>query len=297
MKDIILIYNPKAGDTYFRFSLDRFIEIFSEKEYEIRIFRSRRVGDMAEYLKQCNLSLTQAIFVAGGDGTINEVVNAMMEMDCKIPVGVIPAGTDNAFAKSLGFGNDLEENLQALSAMIPMAVDVARVNGRYFVNVCSAGSFASLVNISSDMKNSMGRMAYWVKGMGVLSKIHKMNLCIEVDGVQYEDQFIFFMIINARLRRQDRETIRQKLSDGKYDLIAVKIGGLSNIARVMMQVVKKEPIQEKDILYLRGTDFKISLKDEDDSPNIPTEIDGEKGCSLPMRVQVLKEAMTFFINP
>ncbi len=297
MKDIILIYNPKAGDTYFRFSLDRFIEIFSEKEYEIRIFRSRRVGDMAEYLKQCNLSLTQAVFVAGGDGTINEVVNAMMEMNYKIPVGVIPAGTDNAFAKSLGFGNDLEENLQALSAMIPMAVDVARVNGRYFVNVCSAGSFASLVNISSDMKNSMGRMAYWVKGMGVLSKIHKMNLCIEVDGVQYEDQFIFFMIINARLRRQDRETIRQKLSDGKYDLIAVKIGGLSNIARVMMQVVKKEPIQEKDILYLRGTDFKISLKDEDYNINIPTEIDGEKGCSLPMKVQVLKEAMTFFVNP
>ncbi|MBQ7050976.1 MAG: YegS/Rv2252/BmrU family lipid kinase [Firmicutes bacterium] len=297
MKDIILIYNPKAGDTYFRFSLDRFIEIFSEKEYEIRVFRSRRVGDMAEYLKECNLSCTQAIFVAGGDGTINEVVNALMEMACKIPVGVIPAGTDNAFAKSLGFGADLEENMQALSAMIPMAVDVARVNEQYFVNVCSAGSFASLVNISSDMKNSMGRMAYWVKGMSVLSKIHKMNLCIEVDGVKYEDQFVFFMIVNARIRRQDRETIRQKLSDGKYDLIAVRIGGVSNIARVMMQVVKKEPIQEKDILYLRGSNFKISLKDENEKSDIPIEIDGEQGSGLPLNVEVLKEEMNFFIHP
>jgi len=44
MKDILLIYNPKAGDTTFRFSLDRFIEIFSEKQWEIRVFRSRRAG-------------------------------------------------------------------------------------------------------------------------------------------------------------------------------------------------------------------------------------------------------------
>lgn len=297
MKDIILIYNPKAGDTYFRFSLDRFIEIFSEKEYEIRVFRSRRIGDMAEYLKECDLTQTQAIFVAGGGGTINEVVNAMMEMECKIPVGVIPAGTDNDFAKSLGFGNDLEENLQALSAMVPMSVDVARANGRYFVNICSAGTFASLANVSSDMKNSMGRMAYWVKGVGILSKIHKMNLCIEVDGVKYEDVYVFFMILNARLRRRDPETIRQNLTDGKYDLIAVKIGGISNIARVMMQIVRKEPIREKDILYLRGTNFRISLKDGEKQVGIPTEIDGEEGCGLPMEVDVLNGAMSFFIHP
>lgn len=296
MKDIILIYNPKAGNTFFRFSLDRFIEIFSEKEYEIRVFRSRRTGDMAEYLKQCNLALTQAIFVAGGDGTVNEVVNAMMEMNYKIPLGVIPAGTDNDFAKSLGFENDLEENLQALSAMIPMAVDVAKANDRYFVNICSAGSFASLANISSDMKNSMGRMAYWIKGVGVLSKIHKMDLSIEVDGVKHEGVFVFFMIVNARLHRQDKEMIRQDLTNGKYDLIAVKIGGISNIARVMMQIVKKEPMQDKDILYLRGSRFRISVNGKGEE-KIPTEIDGEDGCGLPVNVEVMKSALEFFIHP
>ena len=52
MKNILLIYNPKAGDTTFRFSLDRFIEIFSEKGYEVRVFRSRVPGDMAEYIQK-----------------------------------------------------------------------------------------------------------------------------------------------------------------------------------------------------------------------------------------------------
>lgn len=297
MKDIILIYNPKAGDTYFRFSLDRFIEIFSEKEYEIRVFRSRRPGDMAEYLKECNLTMTEAIFVAGGDGTINEVVNAMMEIRCRLPIGVIPAGTDNDFAKSLGFGDDLEQNLLALSAMEPLAVDLAQANGRYFVNICSVGSLATLSNTSSDMKNTFGRMAYLIKGMGAVSKIYKMKLRIEMDGQCYEDTFVLCMIINTRLHRKDRETIRQNLSDGQYDLIAVKVGGISNAARVMMRVIRREPIHEKDILYLRGTNFKISLLSEEGAAAIPTEIDGEVGVGLPMEIKVYKEALNFFIQP
>lgn len=297
MRDIILIYNPKAGNTNFRFSLDRFIEIFSEKGLEIRVFRSRRPGDMAEYLKECDLSLTQAVFVAGGNGTINEVVNAMMEIHCKIPIGVIPAGLDNDFAKTLGFGEDLEENLKALSAMTPMAVDVASANGRYFVNMCSAGTVASLTTVSSDMKNMFGRMAYYIKGIGAIPKMHKMHLQINVDGEIYTGSFVLFIMINTKLRRQTKDEMMRALTDGQYDLIAVKIGGISNIARVLMQVAKREPIKEKDILYLTGKHFVISVQEGKEEAEIPTEIDGEMGPALPLEVKVYKGALTFFVNP
>lgn len=294
MRDIILIYNPKAGDTYFRFSLDRFIEVFSDKNFEIRVFRSGRPGDMAEYLKDCDLSLTQAVFVAGGNGTINEVVNAMMEIQSKIPIGVIPAGIENEFAKSLGFGADLEETLKALSAMTPMPVDVARVNEQYFVNICSAGTFASLTNVSNDMKNTFGRLAYYIKGIGAISKIHKMDLRIETDDEVYEGKFVLFMLINAKLRRENPSETVHELTDGQYDLLAVKIGGVANIARVLVKVMRRESIQEKDILYLRGNHFKISAINEAEA--VATEVDGEIGPSLPIEVRVYRGALNFFVK-
>ena len=297
MRDIILIYHPKAGDTYFRFSLDRFIEVFSEKNYEIRIFRSREPGDMLRYLLECDLSLTQAVFVAGGTGTINEVVNGMMRRGSKIPIGVIPAGTDNEFAKSLGFGDDLEENLLALSEMNTMAVDIAKANESYFVNICSAGTIARISDVSNDMKNILGRWAYYIKGIGVISKIRKMNLRLEVDGTNYEGSYAVVMILNDRIRRQEREISREILSDGKYDLVAAKIGGIANMARALVKIVKKEPIQEKDILYVRGSHFRISLDEREGDIEIPTEIDGEKGPGFPIEIQVYQEALNFFIKP
>lgn len=292
MRDIILIYNPKAGDTYFRFSLDRFMEIFAEKGYEIRVFRSRKAGDMAEYLMECDLSLTQAVFIAGGNGSINEVVNAMMQRESKIPIGVIPSGVENDFAKSLGFGNDLEANLQALAKMDSVAVDVAKVNERYFVNICSAGTFANLTNISSDIKNTFGRLAYYMKGIGALTKIRKMNLCIEQDGEIYEGSYAVFMVINAKLQREKKDIIG--LTDGKYDLLAVKNSGLKDIARIFLNVIKKEAIEDKNALHLEGNHFKVWAKDEKEM--IATEVDGEEGPLLPLEIQVYRGALNFFIN-
>ena len=292
MRDIILIYNPKAGDTYFRFSLDRFIEVFSEKEYEIRVFRSRKAGDMAEYLQECDLSLTQAIFIAGGNGSINEVVNAMMRIGSKVPIGVIPAGVENDFAKSLGFGTDLEENLKALAVMDAVAVDVAKVNDQYFVNFCSAGTFASLTNVSSDMKNTFGRLAYYVKGLGALTKIRKMNLCIQTEQGSYEGVYAFLMVINAKIQRERKDIVG--LTDGKYDLLAVKSAGIADIARIFLKVVKRETIEDKNALHLQGDYFKISTKDSADT--IETEVDGEKGPLLPLEVKVYRGALNFFIN-
>lgn len=294
MRDLILIYNPKAGDTYFRFSLDRFIEIFSEKNYEIRVFRSSKPGDMAEYLKDCDLSLTQAVFVAGGNGTINEVVNAMMELQSKIPIGVIPAGIENDFAKALGFGEDLEENLKALSQMASQAVDVAKVNDRYFVNVCSAGTFASLTNVSSDLKNTFGRLAYYIKGFGALSKIRKMDLRIETEEGVYEGKYALFMLINSKIRRISQDDVFRNLGDGEYDFLAVKVEGIANIARVMVKILRREAVQEKDILYIKGDHFKISSLNPEEE--IKTEIDGETGPSLPIEVKVYKGALNFFVN-
>ena len=159
MKNIILIYNPKAGDTTFRFSLDRFIEIFSEKDYEVRVFRSRMPGDMATFLEQTDFHDTEAVMVAGGTGTINEVVGAMIRQKIDLPVGIVPAGTENEYARYLGFNGELEDNLKALFAMTEITVDVGRVGDSYFVDSLCVGTLSTISAVSSEMRNAFGKMA------------------------------------------------------------------------------------------------------------------------------------------
>ena len=91
-KDILLLYNPKAGDTFFRFELERFLNVFGDMGCTVRIFRSQYIGDMAACIRRSNMDELGLIIAAGGDGTVNEVLQAMMEQPKRVPLGVIPAG-------------------------------------------------------------------------------------------------------------------------------------------------------------------------------------------------------------
>ena len=220
MQEVILLYNPKAGDTYFRFELDEFIAVFNTAGYDTRIFRSRAKGDMAAYLLKADLSNVAAVFVAGGDGSINEVVNGLMNCKHKVPLGVIPAGTSNDFARSLGFPSEYEKCINLLANMQMEDVDVGCVNGRYFINVCGAGLFTNVSQtVNIDLKNLIGKMAYYLKGAGQLPSFRPFKLRVEANGEVYEDNFILFLVLNSGSAGGFKLATDAALDDGLYDFV------------------------------------------------------------------------------
>ena len=70
MGSVLLLYNPRAGNTFFRYSLDYFAEEMQKLNYDIRLFRSSEKGSMEAYLRSCSLEQVEAVFVAGGDGSV-----------------------------------------------------------------------------------------------------------------------------------------------------------------------------------------------------------------------------------
>ena len=304
MKNILLIYNPKAGDTTFRFSLDRFIEIFSEKGYEVRVFRSRVPGDMAEYIQQKQMGQTEAIMVAGGTGTVNEVVAAMLEQKIDLPLGIVPAGTENEYARCLGFEGELEENLKALFAMEETRVDVGKAGDRYFVDCCSAGTFSSVTAVSNDVRNAFGKMAGYMKGAISFKKLKPMKLQIEADGKRYTGVFACFILANEAIRKNGH------LSTGKFTLIATKGNQLGGEAKYLEKdypigqtIIRKGVVcaedgigeVEKGVLRLSSDHFDIRVL-ESEIP-VQTQIDGEWGPDLPLEVTILPQALRVFYNP
>ncbi len=109
MKYIQLIYNPMSGNRTFKTRLDYFLEIVEARGYELRIWRTSSVDDFATFFKENDFENCVAVFIAGGDGTVNRGVNAIKKNNLNIPVGAIPAGTANDFATHLGISGTFVE--------------------------------------------------------------------------------------------------------------------------------------------------------------------------------------------
>lgn len=296
MQEVILLYNPKAGDTYFRFELDEFITVFNTAGYDTRIFRSRAKGDMAAYLLEADLSNVAAVFVAGGDGSINEVVNGLMNCKHKVPLGVIPAGTSNDFARSLGFPSEYEKCINLLANMQMEDVDVGCVNGRYFINVCGAGLFTNVSQtVNIDLKNLIGKMAYYLKGAGQLPSFRPFKLRVEANGEVYEDNFIMFLVLNSGSAGGFKLATDAALDDGLYDFVGIRQVSLPEMTLLLVRMLKGEHLKDKSVLHLQSNHFFISSENIQDDLR-ESDVDGESGPLLPLKIDVKPKALSLIVN-
>ena len=147
MKKIKLIYNPYSGNKNFKFSLDTCIEKFQSAGYFVDIFRTSDYGDIQNHIaavKEDNISY-DAFVISGGDGSINILINSLMENGLNnVPIGIIPSGTANDFASFLKLPLDAGECCDVICANSAKPVDIGRINDKYFVNVCAGGMFSNI---------------------------------------------------------------------------------------------------------------------------------------------------------
>ena len=161
MKKIKLVYNSGAGQSKFTYFLDPILEKFMENGFEVSVFRVGENTDFDEFIKECDDEKVYGIVVAGGDGTINRVVNVMMKYKIKTPLGIIPAGTSNDFAKHIKMPQNFSECIDKIMAGNIQKIDVGLANDKYFINVCSAGLFTNASQkVDPMLKNAIGHMSY-----------------------------------------------------------------------------------------------------------------------------------------
>lgn len=158
LEKIKLIYNSGAGQSKFKYFLDPIIEKFMDNDIEVSIFRAANNTNLYEFLKDVDKDGYSAIVVAGGDGTVNRVVNVMMKNNIKTPLGVIPAGTSNDFARHLKMPQNFSECIDKLLTFNVQPVDVGKVNDKYFVNICSAGLFT---NVSQKVDPNLKKFSWY----------------------------------------------------------------------------------------------------------------------------------------
>jgi diacylglycerol kinase (ATP) len=130
-----------------------------------------------------------AVVAAGGDGTINEVVNGLLGTD--LPLGVIPLGTVNVLALELGILKDPEQVARTIVFGPARSVNVGSANGRAFLLMAGAGFDGRVVaGVSSQLKKIVGQMAYVVNGLKEMIFSRPAELVVDADGVEYPASWV-----------------------------------------------------------------------------------------------------------
>lgn len=192
MKKVRLIYNPVAGDARFKNRLDTLIKNFQKEGYKVSPYRLMGSNDMPNALSHMDHNYS-AIAISGGDGTINNVINEMKKNNIDLPVGIFPFGTSNDFAAHMGIPKNIPKCCEIVARGSIKKVDVGKVNGIYFVNVCSAGLLTEVAyKTDVALKNTLGKIAYYIKGFEEIPKFKSIPMEMEYDNKVIKDNFYLF---------------------------------------------------------------------------------------------------------
>ncbi len=192
-KKILLVLNPIAGKM--RAQNVDIPALFPE--YEVTTYHTQD-GASCEAYVATNAAAYDIVVCAGGDGTLNHVINGLMHSDPRPPLGYIPCGTTNDFAAGLGIPRDITRAAAAICTGEPKKIDVGSFGDRYFSYVASFGAFTeSSYKVPQESKNRMGRMAYFFEAVREFPRIRPCHMTVETDNGRFEGDYVFGAVSNA----------------------------------------------------------------------------------------------------
>lgn len=282
MREMRVVYNPISRRGRFITRLDKLTELAQHRGFRVSLYRlSGQREDSRRLLT--GLGDNSVLVACGGDGTLQIVVDAMVESDLHIPLGILPFGTSNDFADSLGLTTNPEALMKYIDAENIGPVDVGRIGQRCFINVFSAGQIIKASHeVERTFKDQLGMLAYYLHSVGQLPKIAPFTLTLKGD---IEDSFscLLFLALNSTSAGGFRNLApAANLNDGYLDIIAIRECSISEMAGIFFSVFRGEHVRHPAVLCAKATNLEIyGPKD------VATDIDGEYGPQLPVRIGVL----------
>lgn len=224
MKNLLFIVNPSAGKKHIKSKLFEIVDLFVKAEYNVRVYPTQAKEDATRIVAEEGW-LYDLIVCAGGDGTLDEVVTGCMDCGCDTPIGYIPCGTTNDFARSLGIPKDPIRAARRIVKYSPRPIDVGSFNGDYFIYVAAFGAFTDVTYTTPQgYKNYLGHAAYVLEGIKSVPNLTSYHLKVEYDDNVIEDDFFIGMITNS-LTVGGFANPNSKITefdDGMYEALLVK---------------------------------------------------------------------------
>lgn len=279
MKKLLFVYNPRAGKEMLKPRLSDVLDIFVKAGYEVTVHPTQAYRDAYYQIKEYEVGKYDLIACSGGDGTIDEVATGMMKRrevgKDVVPVGYIPAGTTNDFAKSLHIPRKPLAAADNAVKGVPFPCDIGKFNDSVFVYIAAFGIFTD-VSYETDqaVKNVLGHMAYILEGAKRIFNIPSYKIKVEHDGEVIEDEFIFGMVTNSRSVGGFSNMVGKNIvfDDGLFEVTLIKTPK-NPIA--LQEIIAALLIEQVDTKHMYT--FKTKKITFDSVEEIPWTLDGEFG--------------------
>ncbi len=283
-KKVLLFYNPFSGNGLFKNNLDFIVDKVQQKGCQLIPVRAAMGRSIETALAEMDQDEYEEIIVAGGDGTINICVNAMIANDIDLPLGIFPTGTANDFAYYFDLPYDVEEMVDIALGDDWIYSDVGKCNDRYFVNVAALGA---LIDVSQktdpNLKNTLGVFAYYLRASTEIMNIHPTPVRLTTPEDTFEEDMFFMVVMNGRSAGGFKKVSPwSEVNDGKLDVILFRKMPIIEMGPLLLSVIAGNHPNNRNVLYFQTEKLRIE-SDED----VSTDVDGEHGEKLPLDFSVL----------
>lgn len=292
-RKMLFVYNPKAGKGLIKNKLAAILDIFTKGGFEITVYPTQAHLDALRIVKE-KASDYDVLVCSGGDGTLDEVVNGMMQSAKKIPIGYLPAGSTNDFANSLKISRNMLRAAHTVVDGQEFKCDIGSFNSDSFVYIAAFGIFTDVsYQTKQEMKNVIGHLAYVLEGMKRLYSIKSYWMKVEHDDVVIEDEFIYGMITNSISVGgfKNLTDTNVLLNDGLFEVTLIKKPKNPFELQEIIAALLLEEVNTKYMYTCKTRKLKITSPEK-----VAWTIDGEfGGAHDSLTIENNKEAISFLV--
>ena len=299
-----LIYNPVSGHEQMPKNVADILNVLEQAGYEASAFRTtpEEMSAQNEATRAAKAGF-DLIVAAGGDGTINEVVNGLAFLEERPKMAIIPAGTTNDYARALGIPRD--SILDAAKIILKnktrkMDIGEAKFDDKqqYFVNIAASGSLTELTyGVDSSIKSALGYAAYLIKGAEMLPHLSENEMRLTYDDGVYEGKLSMFLLgMTNSIGGFERIMPDAELSDGLFQLIVVKPSDPGNLLKLMALALNGKHVDDPNIIYTKTRSLKAELIGKSEGEELPVNLDGEIGGYCPVTFNNLQQHIEFYVG-
>jgi len=299
--DACLIYNPAAGPRDVHGELERVCSFFRERGWAIELRSTEQPGDATRMARQAAVERLDAVVVAGGDGTVNEVVNGLVHSSTAL--GVLPVGTGNLWAKQLRVPTytlanplRLRRAARGLVEGTMQTIDVGEVDGHAFLCWASAGLDAQVTTEMEPRDRTtkrLGALPYLVAATLVARTFQGVRTTITLDDDVVRGRTLLVVVNNIQQYGGLVDVApRAKLDDGLLDVFVFKGLGFAYVVRHLLRVLTQRYLEDPKIVHRQAQRVEIRAEE-----TIPVQVDGDPLGSTPARMQVLPSALRIIAPP
>lgn len=254
-KSVIVIYNPNARKGKIKEVMPYIQQRLATKFSPCDTVQTKSAEDMIE-LARVNAEKYDCIVVAGGDGSVHNVINGVKQSKGRPTLGFLPYGTVNDVCRTLNVPRDLDKAIDVILRGETVKYDIMQEGNNYMIYTFAGGMFVSTsFKTSTGMKRVLGKIAYFLTGAKQLFSMRTLPLTVEIDGERHHGRYIMMMVLNSTSAAGFKINKERDIDDGLMDVILIEkkrsylvalftllrmfLFGLNNVRRCKNVVIQK----------------------------------------------------------